>query len=687
MPDDRDPASETGVTDAVSDGVGGGRIGRRHLLGAALRVLVATRLFSVRAVVHPDGVALLSNDPYFYRTLVDRTVDGGGWALTSRALVGEPLFVATAAVAAALLGGSGVALAVYPVVATSLSGWLVYAVATRLSDDYRVGLASVLWLATVPVHAWRTSLGGGDHHAFDYLWLAVTILALVRLLDTTREADRIDAATLGIAVAAQVLAWEAGPLLVAPAALAVGAVPLLSVDTEDATARLRPVAVGFGVAAVGAVGVHVLTGWQTWAIVVVPGLACLGTVGAVGLAMLAANTGRPRVTYVLGGSLGIGVGAAILWRAAPTLRTTLVSGLDFLARRGGWEMAGLFTDFGPVFGPAILLGYAPFLALGGLVVAVRGLRRGEVGWLVVVAYAGVFGAVAARHRRFAGEFALPLAVLAGVGFVAALRWLGLAPPTRADGDGVSFPGRRRALVLGGVSLAAYAPGVHFTRLVVGEQVVDPRLYRAARWIERESADRGLTYPENYVLSEEGRNRMFNYFVNGRSLSAEFAADTYLSFLTAGSLTEWYRRLADRVGFVVVRTVPTYESGGIASGMPPNYRRLHHDLGSASGGFDGTGHFRAVYTSPDRYVSVFELVAGATLVGRVAPNERVTVVTGVSLPTGSIEFTFRRTAEADGEGRVAVTVPHPGRYRFAGRTVRVTEADVRSGATVRVDDRS
>jgi len=52
-----------------SDPFGGLR--RRHLL-------VATRLFSARAVVFPDGVALLSNDPYAYRALVDRAVDGGG---------------------------------------------------------------------------------------------------------------------------------------------------------------------------------------------------------------------------------------------------------------------------------------------------------------------------------------------------------------------------------------------------------------------------------------------------------------------------------------------------------------------------------------------------------------------------------------------------------------------------------
>jgi dolichyl-diphosphooligosaccharide--protein glycosyltransferase len=663
-----------------SDPFGGLR--RRHLLAAALLLLVATRLFSIRAVVFPDGIALLSNDPYAYRALVDRAVEDGGVAVPEAVRVGEPLFVAVAAVATALVGDSGVVLAAYPLVVTVASAVAVSAAATRLSD-YRAGLAAVLWLATVPVHAWRTSLGGGDHHAFDYLCLAVTMLALVRLLDTERHEPRTDAATLGVAVAAQVLAWEAGPLLVAPAALAVGAVPLLG--GPDTASRLRPVAAGFGLAALLALGVHGLFGWQSGPIVAVPALVALGTAAVAGVAHLSDRTARPRVTYAVSAGVGASVGGGALWTLWPAFRAELGSGLAFLARSGRWEMAGLFADFGPIFGPVILLGYAPLVALVGVAVAVRDRDHGGA-WAVVLAYALVVGVVAVRHRRFAGEFAVPLAVLSGVGFVAALRWLGLvAGSTPKDGDRVALPGRR-ALLLGAVSLAAYAPGAHFTRLVVGEQVVDPRLYRAARWIERRAAGRGLTYPENYVLSEEGRNRMFNYFVNGRSLSAGFAADTYLPFLTGGDLSEWYDRLAGRVGFVVVRTVPAYESeDGLVSGMPPNYRRLHHNLGSAAGGFEGAGHFRAVYASPERYVTAFELVAGATLVGRAETAGQVTARTAASMPAGPA-FEFRRTAAVT-DGGFAVTVPHPGRYRIDGRTVRVTEADVRAGATVRVDDRS
>jgi hypothetical protein len=74
-----------------------------------------------------------------------------------------------------------------------------------------------------------------------------------------------------------------------------------------------------------------------------------------------------------------------------------------------------------------------------------------------------------------------------------------------------------------------------------------------------------------------------------------------------------------------------------------------------------------------------------LVGRAESAGRVTPTTTAPMPAGPA-FEFRRTAAVT-DGGFAVTVPYPGRYRVDGRTVRVTEADVRAGTTVRVDDRS
>ncbi|MFC7174643.1 hypothetical protein ACFQL0_17460 [Haloplanus litoreus] len=441
-------------------------------------------------------------------------------------------------------------------------------------------------------------------------------------------------------------------------------------------------------ASVVAVGVHALLGWQSWPVVAVPVLCAVGGAGAVGLTRVAARTARPRAAYAVGGLVGLGV-VASLWFGASAFRAEATAGAAFLARPGTWEMAGLFEDFGPVLGPVILLGYAPFVALAALPSVGRRIRAGDAGWLFVLTYALVFGALAVSHRRFAGEFAAPLAILAGMGLVVLLWSLGVCRSVLAAGrpDGeerVSLPGRRRTLLLAGVSVGACAPGTHFTRLVVEESVVDPRLYRAARWIERYARRPGLDYPENYVLSEEGRNRMFNYFVNGRGLSTPLAAETCVPLLTTERLSSWYGRLADRVGFLVVRTVPAYESAGesLVAGPPANYRQLHHHLGSAADGLDGVAHYRAVYASPDGFVSVFELVPGATITGRDRPEDRVVVETTVSLPHGSLDF--RRRTEAAADGTFTVTVPHPGQYTVGERTVRVTERAVRAGATVSVE---
>ncbi|MFC7173271.1 STT3 domain-containing protein [Haloplanus litoreus] len=209
-------------TDA-GEAVGGDPSGRRRVpirlaLAAALALVVVVRLPTVFDVFRDDWVVLVSNDPYFYRYLVDQSLAGGPIpSLPARAVAGEPLLVATLATATTLLGGStwasGFVLAWYPVVAAVVTAGLVYGIAVRVSGDVRVGLASAGLLAVTPAHAYRTALGVADHHAFDYVWLALTVLVVVDLL-TRHERDRrtwLGAGVLAVAVAAQTLSWEAAP--------------------------------------------------------------------------------------------------------------------------------------------------------------------------------------------------------------------------------------------------------------------------------------------------------------------------------------------------------------------------------------------------------------------------------------------------------------------------------------------
>ncbi len=66
-------------------------------------------------------------------------------------------------------------------------------------------------------------------------------------------------------------------------------------------------------------------------------------------------------------------------------------------------------------------------------------------------------------------------------------------------------------------------------------LVEDGTYDAATAIEADAADRGLEYPENYVLSRWGQNRVYNYFVNGESRSYGYARQNYGPFVAATDL--------------------------------------------------------------------------------------------------------------------------------------------------------
>ncbi|RMB23586.1 oligosaccharyl transferase STT3 subunit [Haloplanus aerogenes] len=223
------------------------RIPVRTALLLALALVVLVRLPTIQEVFRDDWIVLASNDPYLYRYLVDQALLNGPLpSLPDRAVQGEPLLVAALSVAAWPFGagtwGSGFVVAWYPVVAAVLTAAFVYGAAARLTGDVRVGLAAAGLLAVTPAHAYRTAPGVADHHAFDYVWLALTALAVIELLARS-ERDRrtwLASGALAVAVAAQALAWEAAPLLLVPLAPALGLVALVEIR-RPGPERLAPV--------------------------------------------------------------------------------------------------------------------------------------------------------------------------------------------------------------------------------------------------------------------------------------------------------------------------------------------------------------------------------------------------------------------------------------------------------------
>jgi len=672
----------------------------RAALAAALALVVVVRLPTFFDVFRDGWVVLVSNDPYFYRYLVDQSLAGGPIpSLTERAITGEPLLVATLATATTLLGGStlasGFVLAVYPVVAAVVTGALVYGIAVRVSGDARVGLAAAGLLAVTPAHAYRTALGVADHHAFDYVWLALTVLAVVDLL-TRPERDRrtwLGAGVLAVAVAAQTLSWEAAPLLLFPLAVSLALVALVEIR-RPGPERLAPVVAGLVGGAALAHAVHLLLGWQSPAVVYALDLLAVGAVG-----LLAVTVGVRRLggswTWLAAVEAVLAVAAVVAVRRLTLLSTELEQGLAFFSSTQAAEVAGVGSNYGAV-GVLVLLGFAPLLAAPTLVWAARrGWTRLEPGWLVVGVYVVHFGVLAALQRRFGGELAPFAAVLGGVAFVTFASWLDLLyppVPMRSDAavsaatDGgadadLVVPDRTRLALLGGLAGVVVGSGGLYAALIDRRLVIDDATYEAARWITGYVEDHDIPYPENNVLAKWGRVRVYNYFVNGEASSYGYARRTYEDFLFSTDADEWYDELDGNVGFVVTRDLP--HLGLIASSTVQSC--LHDRFGGAySPDLGGVGHFQALYAteSGDGARKVFRVVPGATLRGTAEEVDTVRLVADVSLPGADFEYT--RFASVT-DGSFEVTVGNPGRYRIEAHdlVVDVPERAVRRGETVRV----
>jgi asparagine N-glycosylation enzyme membrane subunit Stt3 len=688
----------------VLGGDGDGKAGRRVLplwvaLGLALALVLGVRLLPIGSVFRGSDVVLLSNDPYFYRYLVERAVtDGAVWRLDFGWFGGaEPLFVFTLAIVSTLLGGAervGLVLAWYPVVTAVVSGLLVFLLARTLTDDARIGLAAVVVLAVTPLHASRTTLGFADHHAFDYLWLLLTATAFTWLVVRTEVARRQRwkvGAVLGVAVAAQTLTWRASPLMLAPVVGALGVSSLVVVRTDSPARTLAPLVAGLGLAAALSQLVHHAIGWQSTLVAATPVLLFLG--GGVVL-VLTELVGRADRSWP--SLLGVELTAAVLLLL---VLSALVPGfvgemsgavdafgvyVERLGESGIGETAGLAAAFGPIAGPVVLLGFGPFLGLPATVWGVvRGWRRRDPGWVVLAVYVLWFLALSFLQRRFAVQLGLFLAVFAGVGFISLAHRLGLVlPPVSLRDDPsdtnqatLESPDRTRLALLAGIGAVGIGSGALFARFIQSDVSVDGAAYQAAAWMRGLAADRGWRYPRNYVLAHWDRARMYNYFVNGEGRSYAYARENYSDFIFSTDADRWYQQFGGQVGFVVTRE---------REGTRPFHvqARLHERYGSAAAGARGVGHYRAVWESADGSVKVFTVVPGARVAGQAAPGTELVLSTTVTLAGTGATVEYSRRVETDEDGRFSTVLAHPGEYSVTGGgTLRVGKTAVAEGRQI------
>lgn len=203
--------------------------------------------------------------------------------------------------------------------------------------------------------------------------------------------------------------------------------------------------------------------------------------------------------------------------------------------------------------------------------------------------------------------------------------------------------------------------------LVGQTTHDRAQFEAAQTIDRHADSVDRDYPQNFVLSRWGDNRMYNYFVSGESQSYGYAQSYHDQFLAAGNPDAWYDRFHDRVGYIVITDRDN------APATNTSYEALYEGLGVGANDTATTGHYQLLAADED--VRTFAVVPGATLRVSGTNGERVAASTAVSFADESYKYTRNATVT---EGTAVIRVAHPGEYTVSNRTVTVTDDDIFAG---------
>lgn len=678
-------------------------------MGALVLMVLVRTWIPFGDVFRGGEVYLVANDPYAFRYMVETVLASDlspfnplDWrAMPERIRTHDVGFVTALWLVATLLGGSsyatGVVFAVYPVVVAVLGGVMVYLIAVWVTADRRVGVLSVVLLAVTPAHAYRTMLGFGDHDAFGYLATMTVVTALVWLVRadersrSLRDGPYLLAVfALGAGTVAATLGWRGGPMLFAPLAVFAVLVPILNVKYNRSPLRAnRGLLCGLGVGAVGGLVFHVGVGWVQPVRGVAPLLMFLLVVLVVGVAEVVHRAGWPwpvAIGPVPIGGLAVVIG---LWRGHPMFADAMAEFRWFLVRpaRDIGELVPLVASLEV---PLLLFGFLLLVAVPVMLWVVVELTTGyRPNWLLLSVYAWSYLVLAAiAGLRMSGLAAMVVVVFGAIGIVSLAAWMDVARPVDLVD---SREGDDRQMALDGVDGSAIARSVGMIALIVllvmatglvqlpGTMQLlthDDTTHETASFIAEYSAERGHEYPENFVLTEWGSNRAYNYHVSGESRSYGFARSHYREFVSSSEPDEWDDTFADRVGFVVLQdTAFVYPTDSMQV-------RLHERYGSAGDGVDGVGRYRLIYVSEDGSTTVFAYVPGAELVGTGDAN--VTISVEVDVQVGADSFTYVRRTETDEDGAFSVTVPYPGEYDTSAGSVEVSEEDVKDGRVVEID---
>lgn len=692
------------------------RWGAFGALGAVCLLAVVLRAYYVRNVFRGEDVLLIQVDPWKYRVHIERLTeqlrgpfdpavvsDPGRAVGTGRGTGLSPtgqddLMVATLTWIAELFGGTpravGTVLAAYPVVVAVLICVAVYLATTWLTEERWAGVVAAGVVAITPANVYRTALGFGDHHAFDYLWLALTLVLISYLLrkeELPRSRWVGAIAALGLVLAGQTLSWGGSPLLIAPYT---GFALLLLVSTlrtdQSPAAVVGPFATSLFFAVELVVIPFYYLAWQTTTVV-----ALL----VVQTAILAVLVGLGEVSHRYVASPGLRVGgllavcvvaAGVVFQRVPEVTELLETGRSYFSRTTGTvaEATSLVGGEAPIGTVLSFFGPLFVLFLMGLVWSSwQVLKERDPGRLAVVTYAWYFLGLTVVQRRFAGELSVFFAVLVAISVVDLSRHYSrirtateraVAFLDTGSGDASSTTRGDLSALFTVTVLVVFVLSVTVAQvpLTMERRVVTDAEYDATQRIEAAAAERngtGLTSNRN-VFSPVNSRLMYNYYAHDGNIWFFEEKSRYAQFLVATDEEEWHRRLAGRgAGFVVVTNSHDVSTSSAI------HTKLQDNLGSARGDVPGVARYGVIFRSSDDSTTVYTLVPGARLSGRAQGNQTVTVTTTVETPEQRV--VYERTPQTTADGWYSVVVPYAGTYRAGDARIEVSQEMVDSGGTV------
>lgn len=672
----------------------------------ALLLVAAVRAYFLPDLIHRGEILFLGNDPYIARASLERiaaAVEGPfdlSLFLEAKESPWGPSFafflVWTSEVLT--LGGelSDLFIAFYPLLSALVTGLLVYGFASRVTNDRRVGLASILMLAVAPSHVLRTAVGFSDHSAFDYPLLIATgyLLTILGKADWERTRDFsywIATILFGVVVAVQLLAWKGAPLYLVPPAAFIALMPLLSIRTDSPVLPpLVLIGIGFGIASTVTGITHLAFGWQELYSVLLSSLFFIATLVAATIMELLYRWDFSVRSIASLEIAGVALSAVFL-PTLPVFNSLISEGIAYFTARTDSQVAETLSmiESGIVSGPIITFGtQLVFGVLALLWASWRVYDQNDFNLLAPVIYTWYFlGLSLFIQRRFTGELAPFMAIFTGIAFVFVAQWTDvIAGPELFSSTGayknLFIPDTRTLLYLFVLFIFFGSLGAAMVPGWINNVQHDESLHDASVWMSNHSNTHDLEYPENYVFGDSGHNPMLNYHVNQRP-TYWYARYKFPQFLASTDPESWYYDLRNRsyyrtefrgpIGYIVIQSK---DSGG---GPKSIYTRLYHHFGSQYKNTSSVSHYRLRYIHPETDTKVFTLVEGADLVGTAAPNSTVSLSTSVEVSNHT--FTYRKRVKTGESGRFNATVPYPGQYQINGWNTSVSAASVSNGTTV------